>query len=51
MIRRGFTTTSFYSYRDLQKQMERYLKRSNNIPMAVLGWKCPNQIQKNLGGR
>lgn len=41
----------FYSYRDLQKQMERYLKRSNNIPMAVLGWKCPNQIQKNLGGR
>ena len=36
---------------DLQKQMERYLKRSNNIPMAVLGWKCPNQIQKNLGGR
>ena len=31
--------------------MKRYLYRSNNIPMAVLGWKSPNQVQQVLGGR
>ena len=30
--------------------MKRYLYRSNNIPMAVLGWKSPNQKQHELGG-
>jgi len=35
----------------LQEQMKRYLKRSNDIPMAVLGWKSPNQKQRELGGR
>ena len=28
--------------------MKRYLRRSNNIPMAVLGWKSPNQKQTEL---
>ena len=41
----------FCSFSDLQLQMKRYLYRSNNIPMAVLGWKCPNQVQNELGGR
>ncbi|HJA69857.1 MAG TPA: IS481 family transposase, partial [Firmicutes bacterium] len=39
---------SFYSYEDLQIQMKRYLYRSNNIPMAVLGWKSPNQKQRKM---
>lgn len=39
---------SFYSYEDLQIQMKRYLYRSNNIPMAVLGWKSPNQKQREM---
>lgn len=41
----------FYSYRDLQKQMERYLYRSNNIPMSILGWKSPNEMHRKLGVR
>ena len=41
---------NFYSFDDLQVQMKRYLYRSNNIPMAVLGWKSPNQKQRELGG-
>ena len=40
---------SFYSFDDLQIQMKRYLQRSNNISMAVLGWKSPNQKHKELG--
>jgi len=28
--------------------MKRYLRRSNNICMAVLGWKSPNQKQMEL---
>ena len=48
---RFYNHLSFYSYRDLQKQMKRYLRRSNNIPMAVLGWKSPNQRHIELGGR
>ena len=38
----------FYSFADLQEQMKRYLRRSNSIPMAVLGWKSPNQKQMEL---
>lgn len=41
----------FYSFNDLQTQMRRYLQRSNNIPMAVLGWKSPNAKHRELGGR
>lgn len=48
---RFYNTLSFYSFHDLKAQMKRYLYRSNRIPMAVLGWKSPNQVQKELGGR
>ena len=45
---RFYNYLSFYSFSDLQEQMKRYLRRSNGIPMAVLGWKSPNQKQKEL---
>lgn len=38
---RFYNHLSFYSYNDLLIQTKRYLKRSNNIPMQVLGWKTP----------
>ena len=47
---RFYNHLKFYSFRDLQEQMKRYLYRSNNIPMAVLNWKSPNQKQQELGG-
>lgn len=47
---RFYNHLKFYSFNDLQKQMKSYLKRSNSIPMAVLGWKSPNQKHKELGG-
>ena len=45
---RFYNFLSFYSFEDLQKQMRRYLYRSNNIPMSVLGWLSPNQMQRKL---
>ena len=45
---RFYNHLSFYSFADLQEQMKRYLRRSNSIPMAVLGWKSPNQKQLEL---
>lgn len=47
---RFYNYLKFYSFEDLQLQMRRYLYRSNNIPMAVLGWKSPNKKQKELRG-
>ena len=38
---RFYNYLKFYSYDDLLKQMKAYLKRSNNIPMQVLGWISP----------
>lgn len=38
----------FYSYEDLQVQMKAYLKRSNNIPMQVLGWISPIEKRTNI---
>ena len=38
----------FYSYEDLLIQMKAYLKRSNNIPMQVLGWITPIQKRNQL---
>lgn len=38
---RFYQFLKFYSYQDLLKQMKAYLKRSNNIPMQVLGWISP----------
>ena len=45
---RFYNFQKFYSFDDLQVQMRRYLRRSNRIPMAVLGWKSPEQQQKEL---
>lgn len=45
---RFYNFLSFYSFEDLQIQMKRYLYRSNNIPMSVLGWLSPNQMQRKL---
>lgn len=47
---RFYNYLRFYSFGDLQKQMQRYLKRANNIPMAVLGWNSPCQKHTMLGG-
>ena len=48
---RFYNFLKFFSFHDLQIQMKRYLYRSNNIPMAALGWISPNQMQRDLGGR
>ena len=45
---RFYNFLKFYSYDDLFVQMKRYLRRANNIPMAVLGWKSANQKQSEL---
>ena len=48
---RFYNYLSFYSFADLQEQMKRYLRRSNNIPMAVLCWKSPAQKHRELESR
>lgn len=45
---RFYKFLKFYSYEDLINQMKAYLKRSNNIPTCVLGWKTPIQKRKEL---
>ena len=45
---RFYNYLKFYSYEDLQLQMKRYLRRSNRIPMAVLGWQSPIQKRQEL---
>lgn len=45
---RFYNHLKFYSFEDLQVQMRRYLYRSNNIPMSVLNWLSPNQMQCKL---
>lgn len=45
---RFYSYHSFYSLEDLRKQGYEYLKRSNNIPMKVLGFLTPNEMQKKL---
>ena len=45
---RFYNYLKFYSFEDLQLQMKRYLYRSNKIPMSVLGWKSPNEKQREL---
>ena len=45
---RFYNYLRFYSYDDLQAQMRRYLRRSNRIPMSVLGWKTPIQKRREL---
>ena len=45
---RFYNFLKFYSYDDLKAQMKRYLNRSNNIPMAVLGWLTPLQKREQI---
>ncbi|MCM1309223.1 MAG: DDE-type integrase/transposase/recombinase [Butyrivibrio sp.] len=47
---RFYNHMHFYSYDDLKLQMQRYLRRSNNIPMQVLGWLSPIQKRRELLG-
>ena len=45
---RFYNYLKFYSLDDLRYQAKLYLKRSNNIPMAVLNYKTPNEMKKSL---
>ena len=45
---RFYNHLRFFSFRDLQTQLRRYLFRSNSIPMATLGWLSPNQQHRIL---
>lgn len=45
---RFYNYLHFYSFNDLHVQMKRYLHRSNNIPMQVLGWSSPIEKRKEL---
>ena len=45
---RFYNFLKFYNYEDLQRQLKAYLRRSNNIPMQVLGWKSPKQKRQEL---
>lgn len=47
---RFYNFLSFYSFMDLKKQMYRYMRRSNNITMAVLGWMSPVEKSAQLEG-
>ena len=45
---RFYNFLSFYSFNDLKEQMYRYMRRSNRIPMAVLGWISPIERRSQL---
>lgn len=45
---RFYTFLKFYSIEDLRTQGARYLKRSNSIPMAVLGYLTPLEKRRSL---
>jgi len=45
---RFYNYLKFYSLEDLRYQAKLYLKRSNNIPMAILGYKTSNEFRKIL---
>lgn len=45
---RFYSFLKFYSIEDLRKQGARYLRRSNSIPMAVLGYLTPKEKRKRL---
>ncbi len=45
---RFYAFLRFYDFKDLEKQMRSYLRRSNQIPMQVLGWKSPIEIRQEL---
>ena len=45
---RFYNFLRFYSFEDLKEQMQRYMRRSNRIPMAVLGWISPMEKRLQL---
>ena len=45
---RFYSYLKFYSLEDLLRQGKAYLKRSNNIPMAVLGYLTPKEKRAEL---
>ena len=45
---RFYSWLRFYSLEDLRKQGAAYLKRSNKIPMAVLGYLTPKEKRAEL---
>lgn len=45
---RFYSWITFYSIEDLRKQGAAYLKRSNRIPMAVLGYLTPKEKREEL---
>ena len=45
---RFYSYLKFYSLEDLIRQGKAYLKRSNNIPMAVLGYLTPKEKRREL---
>ncbi len=45
---RFYSYLKFYSFEDLVKQGKAYLKRSNQIPMAVLGYLTPKEKRAEL---
>lgn len=48
---RFYNVLKFYSYKDLKQQMERYLRRSNRIPMGALDWLSPIEKRRELEKR
>ena len=45
---RFYSFLKFFSLGDLRYQAKIYLKRSNNIPMSVLNYKTPNEMDNLL---
>lgn len=45
---RFYSYLKFYDFNDLKKQGYLYLKRSNNIPMAVLNYLTPKEYRRKL---
>jgi len=45
---RFYQCLKFYSLEDLREQAKRYLSRSNNIPMATLGYLTPLEMREKL---
>ena len=45
---RFYQHLKFYSLEDLREQAKRYLSRSNNTPMATLGYRTPLEMREKL---
>lgn len=45
---RFYTFLEFHSIKDLREKGAKYVKRSNSIPMAVLGYLTPKEKRRSL---